>query len=151
MYAVSQLCHLCVCVYVYCFVVPQCGKLFEWYMDSASSYQNFREWRKLVKQSVSQLPPVISDVDQDTLITNNSNGFVGWLLFHLSSISTACRRQMFFHTFVLQYYGLSRNGIDLLSRYGYCQSIRSFDNSKEEALLDNNEITRLVIQCSSII
>ena len=137
--------HLCVVVFSYCLVVPKCGKLFEWYMDSASPYQSFRVWRKLVKESVSQPPSAISDADQDMLITHNSNSFIGWLLFHLSAISTQCRRQMFYHTFVLQYYGLSRNGIDLLSKYGYCQSIRSFDNSKEEAQLDNSEITRLMI------
>jgi len=70
----------------------------------------------------------MSTEEQSGFITNNMNGFVGWLLFHINSVGTNGQQQMFYVTLTNTYYGLSRDGIDLLYRYGYGVSLDVYDN-----------------------
>lgn len=101
-------------------------------MNMCAPYSQYRCWRSLVKAAVSVGEPIPPN-EQQQIVKSNLNGFMGWLLFHIGSVGTSGRRQMFYHTFVMQYYGLSRDGVDTLAKLGYCQSIRTYDDSKLEA------------------
>ena len=101
-------------------------------------------WRHLLARDVGDDEASISTTEEDELIRHNSNGFIGWLIFHTAKIGGLCRRQLFYHTFVAHYFGLSREGIDTLSRYGYTLPIRSFDDNREDILLDNLTKTRYI-------
>jgi hypothetical protein len=105
--------HTMTCVYA----VPRGGFLFEYFLWTCSGYSAHRRWSRIMK--TIENGGAISTVDENAVVTDNLNGFVGWLLFHVSSIGTNGRRQLFYITFLLQYHGLSRNGIDTLSRFGY--------------------------------
>jgi hypothetical protein len=124
------------------FAVPECGKLFEWYMDVCAPYTQNRQWNKMVKDTLHGNGFPINEDEQQVIKAAAANGFVGWCLYHVSAIGTACRRQMFYHTFVATYFGLSREGIDMLSRYGFTQALRTFDDTRDDIRIVNSEKTR---------
>jgi hypothetical protein len=78
------------------------------------------------------------------LMVDNDNAFIGWLMLHVRCISRATRIQAFYTTFMCQYFGLSRAGIDMMGRLGYGQALRSFDMSRQEALTDSVSRTRYI-------
>ena len=124
------------------YVVPRCGKLFEWYMEVCAPYTQHRRWiKELTAAEGEEGFPIRTDIEND-IKTCNANGFVGWCLYHLSAIGSRCRRQMFYHTFVSTYFGLSRDGVDMLSRYGFTQALRTFDDTRDDIRLYNENKTR---------
>ena len=93
----------------------------------------------------------VCGLDEDTesnaeqrqaLVDRNVNTFIGWLIFHITSIGSNGRRQQFYHSFLAQYYGLSRNGIDNLHRFGYICALTAFDSMRQEVLQEAIESTR---------
>ena len=122
--------------------VPICGTLFEWYMEVCASYSQNRKWSRILTENATGDGFPLSDETQRQLMEQNGNGFVGWCLYHVSAIGTRCRRQMFYHTFVATYFGLSREGVDMLSRYGFAQALRTFDDTRNDIRLSNEEKTR---------
>ena len=126
-------------------VVPKLGRLFEVYMEVCSSYSQHRKWTTIVNDVYSDNDTVVPEDKQHELMDGNSNTFIGWLMFHIANIGTHGRRQLFYHTFVAHYFGLSRDGIDTLSRYGYLLPIRSFDQNRDDILLDHVTKVRLVL------
>ena len=63
-------------------------------------------------------------------------------MLHIANTGTLGRQQLFYHTFVAHYFGLSRGGIDTLSRYGYVLPLRSFDSCRIDILADNQATIR---------
>ena len=138
---------LCINHFVQFLVVPDCGKLFEWYMDVCAPYAQNRIWNNVVSAAEQGNGfPLDQDV-QHAIKSHNANGFVGWCLYHVSAIGTASRRQMFYHTFVATYFGLSREGIDMLSRYGFTQALRTFDDTRDDMRITNFTKTRYTNHC----
>lgn len=129
-------------------VVPECGKLFEWYMDVCAPYAQNRKWNKILNDAEAGDGFPIEPIVQQDIKVSNANGFIGWCLYHVSSIGSASRRQMFYHTFVATYFGLSREGIDMLSRYGFAQALRTFDDTRDDIRVVNNTKTRLQLYVS---
>lgn len=113
-------------------------------MEIASGYASYKRWSRLLPQdgSDSEQESIMSSSLQRSFLQANKNGYVGWLLYHCSSIGTKARKQQFYHTFVAHFYGLSRNGIDTISKFGFCQSIRSFDSTRKDILDQNVENLR---------
>ena len=132
-----------------CYVntVPNCGILFEWYMEVCAPYSQNRKWSKILSDTLSGDGFPVDVATEQQLIEQNSNGFVGWCLYHISAIGTRCRRQMFYHTFVATYFGLSRDGVDMLSRYGFAQALRTFDDTRDDIRITNEENTRCDCYC----
>ena len=79
---------------------------------------------------------------QQTYIKNNLTGFIGWLLLHICSIGSRGRRQLFYLTFILHYYGLSREGIDYIYKYGLGVSLNMFDKLRVSCREESNQHTR---------
>lgn len=71
--------------------------------------------------------------------------FAGWLLLHLGNVGSNGRDQLFYLTLVAHYHGLSRNGIDLLSRFGYATNLKRFDDNRKICLLQSRTRTRSMI------
>jgi hypothetical protein len=121
-------------------LVPKAGLLFEQYMFMCAGYSGFRKWKQLITAQSEDEP--LPDQEQDDLIRDNVNGFVGWLLLHIGGIGTKGRRQRFYLTYLLQYYGLSRDGIDIQHSMGYGVSLDMFDKMKEDCIETANHMTR---------
>ena len=58
--------------------------------------------------------------------------FVGWLLFHVSSVDSRARRQLFYVSFVNNYYGLSRDGLKINHKFGFGVAMTMFDEIQQE-------------------
>ena len=122
-------------------IVPKGGMLFEHYMYTCSSYAQYRKWTSAITQSMEN-NGVIPDVCQDELIQDNLTVFVGWLLMHIGNIGRKARRQRFYHTHVLQYLGLSRRGVDLLSQLGYGVTLDMYDNMRRDYITASDTKSR---------
>jgi len=108
---------------------PQLGFLFEYYMFSTSGYAANRKWLADIGELVGNAP--LTDVQQTSIKSDNQVMFHGWLMVQITSIGSNGRRQMFYITFIAQYYGLSREGIDLLASYGYGVTLDMFDDLRK--------------------
>ena len=67
----------------------------------------------------------------EALLCDEKVHFVGYLHFHMNMVTVKAKRQQFFVNFIGRYYGLSRRGTDVLSRYGYLTSVRYADGELE--------------------
>ena len=124
--------------------------LFEHYMYTCSSYVQYRKWTNSITQSVNN-DGVIPVEIQNELVNDNLTGFVGWLLMHIGNIGTKARRQRFYHTYVLQYFGLSRHGIDLLHHLGYGVSMDMYDSMKRDCISTSEATARCCVCDNSIL
>jgi len=122
--------------------VPQAGHLFEVYMYLCAGYASYRRWTNLLSENEGG---ALSAQVQRELIKANINGFVGWLLLHIGGIGTKGRRQRFYLTYVLQYYGLSREGIDVNHSMGYGVSLDMFDKMRDDCVIKSTEMSRYTV------
>jgi hypothetical protein len=113
--------------------------MFEYFLATAGGYSSYRVLCSLDND------PESNTQQKEDLVDKNVNTFVGWLLFHISSIGSNGRRQQFYHTFLAHYLGLSRNGIDNMHRFGYTVAVTNFDSMRREVLQESIENTRYVI------
>jgi hypothetical protein len=94
-------------------------------MYTSSGYSVYRNWIRIVNQLQDGEPMNIQN--QQKFFEANMNKFMGWVLNHVVLIGSNGRDQMSYITFILHYYGLSRDGIDILSKYGYSVTLDMFD------------------------
>lgn len=123
--------------------MPQAGHLFEVYMYLCAGYASYRRWTNLLSENEGG---ALSAQVQRELIKANINGFVGWLLLHIGGIGTKGRRQRFYLTYVLQYYGLSREGIDVNHSMGYGVSLDMFDKMRDDCVIKSTEMSRYTVR-----
>jgi hypothetical protein len=123
--------------------VPLGGFLFEYFMWTASGYAMFRLFQTTVANIGND--EAIPDLQQQEFMQAAGSRFAGWLLWHVGNIGSNGRDQLFYLTLVANYHGLSRNGIDLLSRFGYVTNLKRFDDRRKMRLLQSRTSTRSVI------
>ena len=123
--------------------VPLGGFLFEYFMWTASGYAMFRLFQTTVANIGND--EAITDRQQHEFMQAAGARFAGWLLWHVGNIGSNGRDQLFYLTLVANYHGLSRNGIDLLSRFGYVTNLKRFDDRRKMRLLQSRTSTRSVI------
>ena len=111
-------------------------------MNTASSYTQYRKWITTCN-SVQEGDHIDFDVQYE-FITSNLNSFIGWILFHIGSIGTNGKRQLFYITFTCVYFGLSRDGINALNQFGYGVPLTAFDDfrcdSRQDCIVDTRYI-----------
>ena len=119
--------YLCVCLSTDLppHTAPTLGYLFEYYMFAASAYSVNRLW--LTKHNAVADGTSMSEADQTYFQEKCIVSFYGWLLMQVAGIGSAGRRQMFYLTFIAKYFGLSREGIDILAAHGYGVTLDMFD------------------------
>ena len=114
--------------------VPRGGFLFEYYLLTASGYSDNRTFRQAIHRVTQNGDEWIGAPDEEYLINATGAKFAGWLLFHVSNIGTNGREQLFYLTFAAKYHGLSRQGIDVLSKYGFATNMTRFDDMRRICL-----------------
>jgi len=65
--------------------------------------------------------------------------FAGWLVYHTASCGTNGRKQLFFSTFVNNYFGLSRKGIQIQHNMGFGVSLKMFDDHKQHHSISSQQ------------
>lgn len=130
-------------------IVPLLGFLFEYYMYIASGYASNREWLRVIQGLDDE--EAMSVRDQQQFFESNKNKFVGWVLNHINLIGSNGRDQLSYITFVLHYYGLSREGIDILSKYGFGVTCAMFDKFRERHAARGVHTLRYILLLLSIV
>ena len=129
--------------------VPLGGFLFEYFLWTASGYSVFRLFQSVVAHTGND--QAIPLDHQTEFMQGSGASFAGWLLLHLGNIGSNGRDQLFYLTLVAHYHGLSRNGIDLLSRFGYATNLKRFDDKRKICLLQARTRTKSVVLLLSVV
>jgi hypothetical protein len=107
--------------------VAKGGWLFEYYLHSCAGYAVNQLYGLYLNTSdASTKSSIFVDI-----LKKCSSHFSGWLLFHINSVGTLGRKQMFYLTFVDHYFGLSRDGIQLNSALGYGVTLGMYDRERK--------------------
>ena len=99
----------------------------EYYLQSCSSWSVNTLY---VDYLVTTVPSLKTAKFAD-IIDKCSSHFSGWLVFHINSIGSVGRKQMFYITFVNHYFGLSRAGIEMNSALGYGVTLGMYDRERK--------------------
>ena len=123
--------------------VEKGGWLFEYYLHSCSGYAVNELYVESYLTSPNGSAKSLIFVD---ILKKCSSHFSGWLLFHINSVGTLGRKQMFYITFVDHYFGLSRDGIELNSALGYGVTLGMYDRERKRHEEVSKTATLAVIQ-----
>ena len=123
---------------IYIRTVPRLGYLFEFYMSFASTYSGNRKWLSMCHRLQEDEP--LPDSTQEELKKDYGTRYIGWLLWHVMNTGNKGKMQMFYITFCAHFFGLSRQGIELLSKYGYGVTMDMFDDIRK-AYIDRSAAT----------
>ena len=110
-----------------CFSVEQGGWLMEYYLHSCSSWVV----NQLYVEYLESIDPARKSLLFADIVEKCSSHFSGWLLFHINSVGSLGRKQMFYITFVNHYFGLSRAGIEMNSAIGYGVTLGMYDRERK--------------------
>jgi len=122
--------------------VEKGGWLFEYYLHSCSGYAVNELYESYMNApDASTKSSMFVDI-----LKKCSSHFSGWLLFHINSVGTLGRKQMFYITFVDHYFGLSRDGIELNSAIGYGVTLGMYDRERKRHEKVSKDTTVAVIQ-----
>ena len=132
-------------MYVEYFVVVRGGFLFEYFLLTCSGFSDNRRFRSAVNARRDSDDKYIGIVEETYFMQATGSKFAGWLLLHIANIGTNGREQMFYMTFAMHYHGLSRQGIDMLSKYGFSTNLTRFDDMRRICLQRSKEETRSAI------
>ena len=99
----------------------------EYYLQSCSSWSVNTLYMDYL---VTTVPSLKTSKFAD-IIDKCSSHFSGWLVFHINSIGSLGRKQMFYITFVNHYFGLSRAGIEMNSALGYGVTLGMYDRERK--------------------
>ena len=99
----------------------------EYYLQSCSSWSVNTLYMDYLVTTV----PSLKTAKFADIIDKCSSHFSGWLVFHINSIGSIGRKQMFYITFVNHYFGLSRAGIEMNSALGYGVTLGMYDRERK--------------------
>ena len=109
-----------------CPTVSTGGALFERYIECYSSDQVFNTYESIVAVCTRRRNRM-NDDEMKVLTDMVGKKFHGYVLWALRNIGNRGNQQNFYHTHVAKYHGLSRLGINLLSKYGYMLHLSVYD------------------------
>ena len=123
-------------------LVEKGGWLFEYYLHSCSGYAVNR----LYEDYLQTLDPSTKTTMFADILKKCLPHFSGWLLFHINSVGTLGRKQIFYITFVNHYFGLSREGIQMNSSLGYGVTLGMYDRERKRHEELSKTQTNAIIQ-----
>ena len=91
----------------------------EYYIWSCGSYtvlDKYKKWLDFADDVFAEDEDIEASFDK--LLSLCIQPFVGWLLLQVASVGTNGREQLFYITFMNNYFGLSRAGIDANAKFG---------------------------------
>lgn len=130
-------------------VVPTGGKLFEGYLSLMAGYSSHKIWRRYLAEGGRNGTPMDPEVF-DVLLEAEKSRFLGYVLFTTSNIATHARDQQFYPSQVARFFGLSQQGLDMMSSFGYACSRSRFKLQSNKHRLRASAKTRSACQNSPI-
>ena len=116
------------------FVLVSYGGLpFRHFLLAYSGHTYFTRFNRAMKKvgPGGRLP----DEDMAFLINKCGVKFYGYVVSTMGCLTTKVNSVLFQMSFISQYHGMSRSGLDIFARMGYMCGLRTFDALKREALL----------------
>ena len=126
---------------VYTHTVPNGGWILEYYLQNFSTYTVHRLYQRF--RNIEDQEDVINDVKAqlfECILDKCTQKFCGWLICSIYSIGTNGSLQMFYLTFINYYFGLSRTGILVNSRYGIGMNLTAFDDIRKSEIIRCEQI-----------
>ena len=111
-------------------------------MSFASSWTANKQWVSIC-HNLQDHDTVPTDI-QDQLKADHGTRFIGWVLLHVMNIGNKGKMQMFYITFCAHFFGLSRQGIDLMSKYGYGVTMDMFDDIRKKYIARSVATSRYI-------
>ena len=121
------------------------GYLFEYFLLTCSGYSDNRRFRRVAHARRHFDDKYIGHDEEAYFIQATGSKFAGWLLLHIANLGTNGREQMFYMTMAMHYHGLSRQGIEMLAKYGFSTNLTRFDDMRRICLLKSRTETRYVV------
>ena len=102
----------------------------EYFLWTCAQYNVLQKYKRFLQIPVDEL--MRRDDMFDNILSDCVSRFVGWVLYHVAAVGTQGRSQLFYITFVNQFFGLSRDGIDCNNMFGFGISLRMFDSCRKQ-------------------
>ena len=93
-----------------CLIVPEGGYIFECYLYGHSPYQINKNFLGYLRQANEEFRPSILPWQNEELLEQSHNHFMGYILYSLSAVGSNGNKQYFYHTLCCNFHGLSRQG-----------------------------------------
>lgn len=124
-------------------IVTTGGRLFEGYLDGMSSWATHKRWKDISRNFD---PNEIDNMDlqdvQNEIVERERGTFHGFVITSCANIGNKGQRQLFFHTFIARYHGLSRSGCETLSKFGLTMRRTSYDTHRKGTIMTARSHTR---------
>jgi hypothetical protein len=134
--------HILCITYVSVHTVPIGGQLFQAYLELLSGYTTYRMYKSALSRMKKAGSISLSVEDNKALLHRSRTLFTGYLIYHMNMVSRQAKKQQFFLNFIVKYYGLSRRGINVLSKYGYLTSLKYMDDQVDVEVMCAKQQTR---------
>jgi hypothetical protein len=101
----------------------------------AGSWKVSLKWKVLSRARDCNGDYIQVDMETEEWLLNKiQTKFFGWVLTTTASIVSKARKQLFYHTFIARYHGLSREGSDTLSQFGIMMKKTSYDTTRKSVV-----------------
>ena len=118
------------------------GWLMEYFIWSCGAWSVLEKYKVWLKDDEDIWRDDIErETSFDKILSSCIQPFVGWLLLHVASVGTNGREQLFYITFMNNYFGLSRTGMDANAKFGMGVTTDMFDTLRRYHL---NMSTQLI-------
>ena len=126
------------------------GRLFEYYLSFHAPYEAHNKWMDIKGRNHPDYggedrDDIASSEEQEELLEKTQRKFHGFLISSVSTIGNNGKRQMFFHTFMAKYCGLSNSGSEAMSQLGFTMKRTSYIRCRHEVLQQALEQTKYTI------
>ena len=121
------------------------GTPFVTWMFSYSGYAIHRQWIHAITDMRRRGETCLSSNTCYYCRDKCKNSFYGYLVMVLNSIGSHAREERFYLSWACIYYGLSRQGLNILSQYGYLSHLSNFDSLRVEKYKQQLTAVRFVL------
>ena len=121
-----------------CLVVPDGGRVFELYIELMGSWKVHHDYMKWKRNGDG----ILAQGEYECMVQAERGSFHGFMLGACDNISTGCRRQRFYLTFVARFHGLSRKGMQMLGFYGLTVKVSTYDKMEKEVINEHHKKDR---------
>jgi hypothetical protein len=119
-------------------VVPSGGRVFELYIELMGSWKVHTDYMKWKRDGDG----IMEQGEYEVMVKAEKGSFHGFILSACGNISTGCRRQRFYLTFVARFHGLSRKGMQMLGFYGLTVKVSTYDKMEKEVIEEHHKKDR---------
>lgn len=125
-------------------LVPVGGLLFEVFIINSGSFNSRRALRAECKRLSADPTSIFDPQVAQQIVTNDKRSFFMHVLTTLVARGTAGNYQLFFITLLLNFRGLSREGMRFLSSLNCCIPITTYDRLLKEQLNTHEQMLRYI-------